>query len=64
MTRNKEINKWDQKECMYHAHFTSRAARDILMDILKKDLSKKAFELQCNIYIYIYYFFFFDLSYA
>ena len=54
MTRNKEINKWDQKECMYHAHFTSRAARDILMDILKKDLSKKAFELQCNIYIYIY----------
>ena len=56
MTRNKEINKWDQKECMYHAHFTSRAARDILMDILKKDLGKKAFELQCTIYIHYIFF--------
>ena len=28
-TGKKEINKWMGRECKYHAHFTSRAARDM-----------------------------------
>ena len=28
ITRNKQISKWMVRECKYHAHFTSRAARD------------------------------------
>ena len=29
ITGNKEISKWMGRECMYYAHFTSTAARNI-----------------------------------
>ena len=29
MTENNEISKWMRRECKYHAHSTSRAARDV-----------------------------------
>jgi len=29
MTENKEISKWMRRECKYHAHSISRAARDV-----------------------------------
>ena len=43
MTENKEISIWEGRECkdMYHAHFTSRAARDLLI-FLKKELKQQS----------------------
>ena len=29
MNENKEISKWMRRECKYHAHSTSRAARNV-----------------------------------
>ena len=41
MTRNKEINKWDQEGMQLVS---------IMHISIQKDLSKKAFELQCTIF--------------
>ena len=46
ITENKEISIWVQRECndMYHAHFTSRAARDLLI-FLKKVLKQQYLDI-------------------